>query len=122
MIVMDKYVEELAQSKNDQTEAKKQEEEKKEETDFEGLENFPQVFVSPIENLMDKFKGSVKDFWGLFKVPKANVLSGNLHQQICNTAKEQFESTNSECNLYGLDFLLDGQTDGVIGFQEPMAN
>ena len=61
---------------------------------------------------MDEFKGSVKEFQGLFKIPKENIspVSANtLHQQICITAKDQFESTNCECNLFGLDFTKDEQ-------------
>ena len=42
---------------------------------------------------MNELYGSVKDLQGLFKVPKANVSTGNLHQQIYNTAKDQFETT-----------------------------
>ena len=62
--------------------------------------------------MIDEFKGSVKEFRGLFKVPRENVslVSANtLHQQICITSKDQFESTNGECNLFGLDFTKDEQ-------------
>ena len=61
---------------------------------------------------MDEFKGSVKDFRGLFKIPKENtalVPVNTLHQQICLTAKDQFEATKGECCLYGLDFTRDEQ-------------
>ena len=37
------------------------------------------------------------------------MLTGNLHQQICNTAKTQFHQTNEECNLFGLDFTREEQ-------------
>ena len=46
--------------------------------------------------MMDEFKGSAKDFRGLFKIPKENTLLvsvNTLHQQICITAKDQFEAT-----------------------------
>ena len=74
MIQLYSYVEELAktkaqESKIDQTE-EKQAEEQKEEMEIEGSEDLPMVFISPIEKLMDEFKGSVKDFGGLFKIPK----------------------------------------------------
>ena len=80
--------------------------------EIEGFEDLPMVFISPIEKLMDEFKGSVKEFRGLFKIPKENIslISANtLHQQICITAKDQFESTNCECNLFGLDQRKDEQ-------------
>ena len=64
MIQMDSYVEELAktkvlQTKNDHPD-EKQEEEKKEEMEIEGFEDLPEVFISPIEKLMDELKESVK--------------------------------------------------------------
>ena len=66
MIQMDSYVEELAktkvlQSKSDHTE-KKQGEDGKEEMEIEGFEDLPMLFISPVEKLMDEFKGSVNDF------------------------------------------------------------
>ena len=57
---------------------------------------------------MDELKGSVKDFRGLFKTPKENtslVSANTLHQQICLTAKDQFEATKGECCSHGLDFI-----------------
>ena len=60
--------------------------------------------------MIDEFKGSVKEFRGLFKIPRENIslVSANtLHQQMCITAKDQFESTNGECNLFGLYFTHD---------------
>ena len=65
--------------------------------EIEGFEDFPMLFISPIEHLMDKFKGSLKNFEALFKIPTENIsfVSANtLHHQICITAKDQFESTN----------------------------
>ena len=63
---MDSYVEERTktkaqQAKFDQTE-KKQGEDGKEEMEVEGFEHLPMVFISPIEKLMDEYKGSVKEF------------------------------------------------------------
>ena len=80
--------------------------------DIEGFEDLPKLFISPIEQLMNEFKGSVKEFRGLFKIPKENILlvsANTLHQQTCITAKDQFESTNCECNVFGLDFTKDEQ-------------
>ena len=74
-----------------------------------GFEELPKLFVSPIENLTDEFTGTVKDFRGLYKVPKENIPFGNLHQQICNIAKYQFDATNGQCNLFGLNFTTDEQ-------------
>ena len=58
---------------------------------------------------MDEFTGSVKEFKGLFKKPKTNIPVGSLHQQICNTSKNQFDLANGHCNLYGLDCAMDEQ-------------
>ena len=42
-------------------------EERKEHMEIEGFEDLPKLFISPIEKLMDEFKGSVKEFRGLLK-------------------------------------------------------
>ena len=52
------------------------------EIDIDGFENLPKLFIKPTEKLMDEFTGSVKSCRGLFKIPKTNVPTGNLHQQI----------------------------------------
>ena len=70
----------------------------------EGFENLPKLFISQTEKFMDDYTGAVKELRGLFKIPKANSQVGNLHQQICNTAQKQFEETNGNCSLFGLDF------------------
>ena len=59
--------------------------------EIEGSENIQKLFISPVEKFMDEFTGSVKELRGLFKIPKINIQTGNLHQQICNTAMRQFE-------------------------------
>ena len=82
---------------------------KNKEMDIVGFEDLPKLFVSSIEKLMHEFDGSVKDFIDLFKVPKENIPVGNLHQQNCNTAKKQFDSTNGQCNLFGLNSTTDEQ-------------
>ena len=48
-------------AKFDQTE-KKQGEDGKQEMEVEGFEHLHMVFISPIEKLMDEFKGSVTHF------------------------------------------------------------
>ena len=73
------------------------------EMEIKGFEHIPKLFITPIESLMDEFKSSVKELRGLFTIPKANVPTGNLHQQICNTAKMQFDQTNGDCSLFGFD-------------------
>ena len=80
--------------------------------EFKGFEYVLKLFISLIEQLMDKFKWSVKEFHGLFKIRKENTLlvsANTLYQQICITATDQFESINCECNLFGLDFTKDEQ-------------
>ena len=52
------------------------------EMEIEEVRNLLKLFISPIEKLMDKFNGSVKEFEALFKVPKTNTPIGNLHQHI----------------------------------------
>ena len=64
--------------------------------------------------MMDKFNGSVKELRGLFKIPKTNIQTESLHQQICNTAKKQFDKTNGDCSLYGLDYKKDEQITNWI--------
>ena len=58
---------------------------------------------------MDEFDGNNKDLKGLFKIPAETNFEGNLHQQICNSSKNQFEATNDECTLFGLVFTEDEQ-------------
>ena len=87
--------------------------------EIEGIEDLPVLFISAVENLMDEFEGLVKDFRGLFKIPslrenKKLVSAKTLHQQICVTAKDQFEATKCECNLYGLDCTKEEQISNRI--------
>ena len=46
----------------------------------------------------------IKDLRSLFQVPRENVHVGNLQQQICNAAKNQFEATTGDYNLFGFSF------------------
>ena len=68
--------------------------------EIKGFENLPKLFISQTEKMMDEFIGSVKELRGLFKIPKSMFKLKNLHQQICNTAKRQFEETNGDCCLW----------------------
>ena len=73
MMQMDNYFEELARTKQQLLSIKKrinEMEERKEEMEVDGFKDLPKLFISPIEKLMDEFKGLVKEFRGLFKVPK----------------------------------------------------
>ena len=66
-------------------------------------------YISPLDKFLDEFNGSAKDFRGLFLVPKKNVANKNLHQTICSTAKDNFESTGGELTLFRLEFTKDKQ-------------
>ena len=68
--------------------------------EIEGFESLPKLFISQTEKMMDEFTGSVKELRGLFKISKSNIQTGSLHQEICNTAKKQFEKTNGDCSLF----------------------
>ena len=115
MVQIDNYFEELASTENQLAEfekANKQQGERKEEMDIEGFEDLPKLFISPIEKLMDEFKG-------LFKIPRENtslVSANTLHQQICITSKDQFESTN--CNVIYLVWTLPKMNKLQTGIQE----
>ena len=52
---MDNYFEEITRTKDQLATRKK-------EMEAEGLEELPKLFISPIEQLMYEFKGSVKEF------------------------------------------------------------
>ena len=52
--------------------------------EIEGFEDLPKLFISPIEKLMDEFKGSVKEFRGLFKVPRENIFGIAKHTASTN--------------------------------------
>ena len=45
----------------------------------------------------------------MIQIPKNSIPVGSLHQQICNTSLRQFEDTNGDRCLYGLDFMKDEQ-------------
>ena len=55
------------------------------ETDDSGI--LPKLFISPIEKFVNESDGS-----------------GNIHQQVCNTSKNQYDASNGEIALYGLSF------------------
>ena len=86
------------------------------------IEDLHKLFISPAEKFMDEFDGNSKDLKGLFKIPVENKFEVNLHQQVCNTSKNQYDSTNGECYLHGLVFTEDEQignwvsrTNEVVG-------
>ena len=83
-------------------------------TDVGEIEDLPKLFISPAEKFMDEFNGNSKDLKGLFKVPKEMSFEANLHQQICNTAKNQYESTGGENFLHGIIFTEDEQIGNWI--------
>ena len=62
------------------------------------IEDLPKLFISPAEKFMDEFNGNSKDLKGLFKIPVENKYEVNLHQQVWNTSKNQFDNTNGECD------------------------
>ena len=98
---------EKAQAMESKTSEEANLEEKINEMEIECGENILKLFISPTEKFMDEFTGSVKELRGLFKIPKTNTPAGSLHQQNCNTSMRQFEDTNGDCCLYGLDFTKD---------------
>ena len=73
------------------------------------IEDLPKLFISPAEKFMDEFKSNSKDLKGLFKIPVENKFEINLHQQVCNTSKNQYDNSNGECFLHGLVFTEDEQ-------------
>ena len=96
--------------KHASTEAPMQAQEKKSDAmDVGDIEDLPKLFISPAEKFMDEFDGNSKDLKGLFKIPTENNFEVNLHQQVCNTSKNQYESTNGECYLHGIVFKKDEQ-------------
>ena len=56
-----------------------------------------------------EFDGRRKDLSGLFKIPQENRIVGTLHQQICNTSKNQYELAGGDITLFGLQFTEDEQ-------------
>ena len=77
--------------------------------------------MSPAEKIMTEFDGSSKDLRGLFRTPKEFLGMGSLPQQICNTAKNQYDLEKLEkshclnCNILKTNRL-------EIGFPEQMDN
>ena len=62
-------------------------EEKINEMEIEGLENFPKLFRPQPEKKMVEFNGSVKELRGSFKITKTNIQPRSLNRQICKIAK-----------------------------------
>ena len=67
------------------------------------------LYVDPVEKFMDEFAGSATELRGLFRVHTSTAVDSNLQQIICSTAKEWFEKTGGQLNLFGLEFSQDEQ-------------
>ena len=85
------------------------EEKRAENMETEECEFLQTLFMSPAEKFMMEFDGSSKDLRGLFKIPQENKIVGSLHQQICNTSKNQYELATGDITLFGLQFTEDEQ-------------
>ena len=75
----------------------------------EVFENLQTLCVPPAKKFMMNFDSSSKDLSGLFKIPEENKIVGSIHQQICNTSKNQYELATGEITLFGLQFTEDEQ-------------
>ena len=64
MIQMDNYFEEITRTKDQLAGIEKALDhgERKEDMEIEGFEDLPKLFISPIEQLMDEFKGLLQEF------------------------------------------------------------
>ena len=62
------------------------------------------LFMSSAEKIMMEFDGSIKDFRGLFKIPKEKKNVGSLQKQICNTSRNQYDLVTRDIALFGLQF------------------
>ena len=58
---------------------------------------------------MDDYVGTSLEMKRLFEVHDTSTGKENLQQVICNTAKEWFEKTYGEMNLFGLNYTKDEQ-------------
>ena len=70
----------------------------------EECEYLQTLFMSPTAKFMREFDGSSKNLRGLFKIPQENRIVGTLHQQICNTSKNQYKLADGDITLFGLQF------------------
>ena len=70
--------------------------------------------MSPAEKFMMEFDGSSKDLRGLFRTPKEFLAFGSLYQQICDTAKNQFDLEPRDIVLFGLQFTENEQIGNWI--------
>ena len=67
------------------------------------------LYIDPTEQFMEEYVGTALEMKGWFKIHDANAVKENLQQILCSTAKEWFEKTNAEINLFGLNFSKDEQ-------------
>ena len=80
--------------------------------------NSLKIYMSPAEKFMMEFDGSSKDLKGLFRTPKEFLATGSLHQQICNTSKNQFNLEPRDKALLDCNLLKTNKLE--IGFPELM--
>jgi hypothetical protein len=85
-----------------------------EQMETEECEFLENLYISPAEKFMMEFDGSSKDLKGLFRMPKEFLSMGSLHQQICNTSKNQFDLEPRDIALFGLQFTEDEQIGNWI--------
>ena len=85
-----------------------------EQMETEECEFLENLYISPAEKFMMEFDGSSKDLKGLFRMPKEFLAMGSLHQQICNTSKNQFDLEPRDIALFGLQFTEDEQIGNWI--------
>ena len=76
------------------------------------------LYVDPVEKFMDEFAGSATELRGLFRVHTSTAVDSNLQQIICSTAKEWFEKTGGQLNLFGLEFSQDEQINSWVNRTE----
>ena len=67
------------------------------------------LYIAPTEKFMDEYVGTLLEMKGLFKVHDTSARKENLQQIICSTAKEWFEKSNGEMNLFALNYTKDEQ-------------
>ena len=72
--------------------------------DIEGFKDLPKLFISPIEQVMDAFKGLVKEFLGLFKISEENI---SLVQLIhCTNKSVSQRKTNLKVQTANATYLV----------------
>ena len=80
----------------------------------EECEFLQNLYMPPAEKFMMEFDGSSKDVRGLFRTQKEFLGVGSLHQQICNTSKNQYDLETRDIALFGLQYTEDEQIGNWI--------